>query len=509
MSLNVILRSVLSNWTGYFIATIVVFFLSPFTVHRLGDTAYGVWTLIISLTGYFGILDFGIRSTVGRYVARYIALNDPDNVNRSVSSAFAMLAGSGLLAACGAAILTLVLDRFQVDSALQRDARIALLIGGVNVALSMPLGVFSGVLVALDRFDILNGVNVAGWLIRAALIVFFLNAGKGLIAMALITVSVAFAEYAAMWICARRLYPALRVAPRWVTFAGCKELLTFSVYRLIWILASQLIYYTDSVVIGLWLNAAAITYFTIAASLITYGRNIVMRLTDAFGPSATRLDAHGDAAGMQRLLVTGTKTSLLVGLPLCVGYLFLGGQFIELWMGSSYSTSAMLLAALTVAQLFGISQYIATTILTAMARHQILAWLALGSGVANVLLSIVLVQRFGLMGVAWGTVIPEIICTGIIVPAFTLSVVRVPIGTYLVEGYLKPLIAAAPAAVLAWLLASAVRTPSWMLFVMEVAAVCAAFAVTSALVCFSSAQRTAVLQKIRTVLHPEAVADEA
>ena len=75
-----VLRNIFSNWTGYFVTVVVGFFLAPFVLHHLGNTGYGVWTLVLSLTGYFGLLDLGIRSSVGRFVARYVALADEDQV---------------------------------------------------------------------------------------------------------------------------------------------------------------------------------------------------------------------------------------------------------------------------------------------------------------------------------------------------------------------------------------------------------------------------------------------
>jgi Na+-driven multidrug efflux pump len=46
------------------------------------------------------------------------------------------------------------------------------------------------------------------------------------------------------------------------------------------------------------------------------------------------------------------------------------------------------------------------TLLKATGQHRLLAWVNLGTGVVNVALSVLLIRRFGLTGVAWGTLIP-------------------------------------------------------------------------------------------------------
>src|SRR6185369_11283209 len=119
---------------------------------------------------------------------------------------------------------------------------------------------------------------------------------------------------------------------------------------------NQLIFYTDSLVIGFFIGAGAITRYAIAGSLINYSRNIVSLATDTLFPSAVRMDARQDLAGLQRLLVVGTRISLFLALPLCLGLFFLGKQFIALWMGKEYASSALILMILTIPQIGSMSQ---------------------------------------------------------------------------------------------------------------------------------------------------------
>src|SRR5690348_15313973 len=110
-----VVRNIFSSWGGYAVTLFVGFWLAPFVLHHLGKEGYGIWTLVISLTGYFGILDLGLRSSVGRFVARYMVLNDPENVNRTISTSLVMLSGAGLLALLATAVLIFNFTIFKVD----------------------------------------------------------------------------------------------------------------------------------------------------------------------------------------------------------------------------------------------------------------------------------------------------------------------------------------------------------------------------------------------------------
>lgn len=59
--LNELVKNIGSNWIAFATSILTAFFLSPFIVHHLGDIAYGVWTLVISLISLLGLLDLGMR----------------------------------------------------------------------------------------------------------------------------------------------------------------------------------------------------------------------------------------------------------------------------------------------------------------------------------------------------------------------------------------------------------------------------------------------------------------
>lgn len=501
MRWRVIFRNIFSNWASYIVTAIIGFLLSPFILHSLKASGYGLWTLVLSLTGYFGLLDLGIRSSVGRFVSRYMALKDDEKTNRTVSAAFAILCAASLLAIIGTLIVALFFFKYlHVDPEYQADGRVALLITGATIACALPFGVFSSVLVALERFDILSGVTIVSEVLRAGLIVFFLKAGHGLTTVALIAMFCSITQYSAMAIAAKRQYPALRVNLKLVDRDSVKELFGFGIYRFVWIVANQLIFYSDSIVIGVFLSTSAITTYAIAGSLVNYGRTVMQLVTDPFYPAASRMDAQSDTAGLRNLLISGTRLSLLVSLPLCAGLLFLGKQFITLWMGAAYAGSAFYLVILTIPQITGMTQYMSALVLAGMAKHRMLAYLMLMEGAANLLLSVILIRKIGLVGVAWGTVIPDLICTAIVIPLYTLSKVGLSLREYLVRSFLRPLLCVVPGAALAYAFSVSVKTISWALFGGEVALICASVALMAYLFCLESSQRAMVHQRLRRIM---------
>src|SRR5258708_33318032 len=82
-----IFKNVSSGWVALATNILVGVFLSPYILHRLGDASFGIWVLIFSLTGYYGLFDLGIRSSIIRYVSKYTATGDREKLTQFVNTA--------------------------------------------------------------------------------------------------------------------------------------------------------------------------------------------------------------------------------------------------------------------------------------------------------------------------------------------------------------------------------------------------------------------------------------
>src|SRR5262245_29023210 len=105
-----LLVGAVTNWLAFAATLVVGFFLTPYVVRRLGDGPYGVWAFVESLIAYFTLFDLGIAACVVRFVARFHATGDRDDLNRLVSTCLALFLGLGLvLLPVGASLLPMLL----------------------------------------------------------------------------------------------------------------------------------------------------------------------------------------------------------------------------------------------------------------------------------------------------------------------------------------------------------------------------------------------------------------
>jgi O-antigen/teichoic acid export membrane protein len=467
------ITNVLSNWGGFVFTAAVNFVLSPLIVHSLGDESYGIWILLGSLVGYLGLLDLGVRGAVTRYVAKFHAQKDHLEATRIASSALVVFLLVGLVAAAAAGVLSIFVAKFfQIPPELVNAARIVLILGGINMAVSMVSGVYGGIVAGLQRFDRINAVEVSIGAIRALAILLALNAGQGLVTLAVIQLSMSGLRGLASYWISRRLYPEMRVV-----FGECRRshlgvIFSFSVSVLLLQASGMLILFTDSVVIGAFLPLGMVTYFAIAANLTEYARAPISGISQTLTPSASALEIENSSGELQRLLLVGARIATLIVFPIVLTFMLRGRSFIGLWMGADYATpSGDVLWILSLALLFAVGYQIVVATMMGISRHQGLVPAFIIEAVCNIVLSVIWLQSYGIIGVAWGTTVPRLIASLLFAPWYVHRVLGTPIPTFWLTVWVRPAAAMMPFALGSWLVEQWWPADNLILYFAEVAAV--------------------------------------
>jgi O-antigen/teichoic acid export membrane protein len=443
-------KNVTSTWLGLGVHAAVGFFLSPFILHRLGDEAFSLWVLVFALTGYFGLLDLGIRSSIVRYTAKFIAANDTEQLSRylSTSLAFYSLVAVAvvLMTTVGFFYLNLL---FRVPASSLGSARILFLLAGASVALTFPLSVFAAVLEGLQKFAWLQLSQIGITLFRAVLIIAALTNGGGLLAIGTITVAMNLLSYLIFTVLAIRALP-VRLSIGDVEWTAFRAMVSYGVFALAVLAAERLRFQSDAMVIGAFLSSSAVTLFSIGSRLVDYSSYAVKSMTQIFTPMSSHFHEAGDMVRLQRIFIVGNRACAFIMFPLCITLVILGRPIIESWVGARYLASYSVLVLLVVPRSLYLAQSTSIKILVGMSHHRVLASVLLLEGGVNLLFSVLLVRRFGIVGVALGTAIP-LTCTSVLfLPRHLCRLLGLPLGTFLRRAYRLPLALCAPLAAVLW-----------------------------------------------------------
>jgi len=503
-----VLWSTVANWTAFAVAAVVSFLLSPFIVHRLGNSAYGTWVLLGSFVGYLGLLDLGVRGAVTRYVANQHAAGDHQSTSATVVAALRLFAGVALVTLVIAGLVALLLDDlFRIPPDLLHEARIVVLLSGGAVASSLVGGVFAGIIVGLHRFDVDSAVEIAITLLRAAAVVVALQAGYGLVALGVIQFTVSVLRGGLAFILARHLYPELSLGGVGPTGHATRQLLSFSLFSSLIQLSGMIIYYTDSIVIAAFLPIGFVTYYAIAASLTDYARQVVAAISRVVQPRTSAALATGGIEAVRAVVLSVGPTATLVTVPMAITFLLRGKRFLDLWMGPAYGplTDQVLLVLAFPVWLAG-GRLVAAAAVMGINRHQLLAIAIATEAVANLGLSVLLIKPLGLVGVALGMAIPSTIVNLVFLPRYLERHVRIPSLEFVTRVWVWPSVACAAFGVATYAVERWMGADSLLKFFLQVAALLPLVFVGAVLLVFPPVERQRLAARAKrrfaALVHP-------
>lgn len=412
-------------------AAIASFFLMPFIVHHLGDRVYGFWSLAAAFIGYYSVLDFGLSSAVSQYLSLAIGRNDPDECRAIFNTALRInfvLGGIAVLVTAALVGATPWFSNNAVDAHIFRSV-IAIL--GINAAIGFPVRVYGGTLYTGFRFDIQSWLQLLGLTLRTGLAVGVILAGDGLLALAWVTLISTLPVAALQIWFARREASWARIETKSVELKVAKSLSSYSVYTFLTYLADMLRFQIDPLVISGLIGLAAVTHYRVAGVFAQYYLQIIIVSIGMLQPLFARLHGTGDREGIEKVFFFGTKLSCCISIFVCFALIGWGKPFIARWMGSRYEDAYLPLVVLSLAVLLDVSQKPSIDLLYATFNHRFYTYLNWAEGVTNLAFSLILVRRFGITGVAMGTLIAALIVRLVVQPWWVCRVMQLHYAGYM------------------------------------------------------------------------------
>jgi O-antigen/teichoic acid export membrane protein len=408
-------------------------------VGHLGEADYGIYLFITAITGYFSIMDLGIGNSLVKFVAQYQTEEDKEKLNSVINTTFFIFLVIGLVGGILLFLIgTFLLDYLVVDSSeILPKARAIIYILGVFFIFSSAMASLRGVLAGLQRFDILAVIAFIMSLVNLSVVVIVLSMGYGIVELVLYTTCSGLLGFILMAFFIQRLLPNLTIGFSFVKKKMVKTLMDMSMSVFLLSVFVMVIYYTDRLVIGIFLDIALITFYQAAWKLYGIPTKIPEIGLQAVIPAASELEARDNLPALRRLFLRGTKYVLAMCLALAVPLIFLSKQILSVWMDPSYAQYYVVVQILTISLFFAFNNYVATQILIGMNKIKKFVRLYGIIAVSNLALSILLVKLgYGLTGVALGTTIPFVVFEFFFL-SHVFKVLNIKWGTYAKQVVLK------------------------------------------------------------------------
>ena len=147
-------------------------------------------------------------------------------------------------------------------------------------------------------------------------------------------------------------------------------------------------------------------------------------------PRFSSLDSLGNHREMRFLFRKALTTASILSFFGVAGAVVAVRPFVRLWVGPGFSGSAAPFWVLACGYAFAMAQNPGISAMYALKKHHYFARVSLVEALANVALSIALVGRLGIVGVAIGTTVPMLVVKIVIQPIYTAKILGISLRAY-------------------------------------------------------------------------------
>lgn len=401
-------KGALLTYLNIFLTNIIGVVLTPFIIRSLGDSEYGLYTLIGSFVIYLSLMDMGLNNTIVRFVAKYRLQNNKVAEQEFLSTTMIVYFGISFVL-----VLIGILLFFNIDSIFDKSlteveihkAKIMFVILVFNLSFSLPGGAFQAICNAYEHFVFPRVVTIVKYLLRAVSIVAILSLGSKAIGLVILETVLSLIT---IIVTAIYVYQKLniRISLKTHNFSLVKEIFNYSFWVFLFGIVAKFQWNAGQVVLGMNTNTVTVAIFGVGIMLGGYYGAFASAINGLLIPKATKMVLdNSDGNTLTEAMIRIGRINFYILAFILSGFYLFGQQFILLWVGKTYSNSwlvallVMLVVTLPLIQVFG------NSVLEAKRKNKFKSIVSLISVGAAVAIGYNLTFVYGMYGIIFPLVI--------------------------------------------------------------------------------------------------------
>lgn len=387
------------SYIGLGINILIGLIYTPWMIHSIGQDNYGLYTLAMSIISLF-VFDFGLSSAVTRYIAKYLAEGKPTKANDCLGLAYRLYLFIDLIL-----FLVLVSVYFfipQIYESLSSDEiqkfKIVYIIASVFSILSFPFIPLNGILNASEKFIQLKLCELANKLIIVFSMSICLIMGYGLYALVLVNACSGLIMIILKIICVNK-FTAIRVNFHYNNSEEKKELLKFSGWTTVISVSQRMIFNLAPSILGIMSGSSSIAIVGVAITIEGYIFAFANGINGLFLPRVSRI-LTTDRNLILPLMVKVGRIELMIISTMVIIFLCVGREFIQLWVGKSFSTAYICALLFILPSIIQMPQEIASTAIVAANKVKHQAYVFILMALTNLALAFIFTKLWGVIGLS-------------------------------------------------------------------------------------------------------------
>lgn len=385
------------------ITMVIALLYTPIMLRYLGQSEYGLYSLIASVIGYLSILDLGLGNAIIRYISRNRAFGDRIEESKLNGMFMILYILIGFLTLIIGTIIYSNLDSILGDSLSSSElhkAKVMTIFLVLNFSLSFPLSIFSSVMQAYEKFTIAKIIFIIRLVLFPCISLPFLLNGFGAVTLVAITtlinlLSLIFNVY----YCFKFLNISFSYKDFNYKLIG--EILGYSFFIFLTVIVDKIYWNTQQIVLGIVSGTIAVAIYALAMQFINLFILFSTSVSGLFLPRVSIMVANNATENdlTKMMIKFGRLQLIILGYMVSSFYLF-GQPFINYWAGNNYKEAYYIILLIIVPLTIPLIQNIGISILQAKNMHGFRAIILIIIATLNIIFSIPLAKNYSGIGSA-------------------------------------------------------------------------------------------------------------
>lgn len=391
------------NYVVIILNMLVGLLYTPYMLRMMGQSEYGLYSLVASVISYLTVLDLGLGNAIVRYTAKFRAEGKTTEqyemfgmflVLYIVIGVIAFLAGLGLYfnvdTLFGATMTVEELDK----------ARVMMLFLIFNLAVTFPMSIFGSIITAYERFVFPKVVNIVRVILNTVIMICLLEMGYKAVAMVILqTIFNLLTLIINFFYCKYKLQ--IKIFFRNFQWGFLKEVAVYSFWIFLNVIMDRIYWSTGQFVLGAFVGTAAVAVFAVAIQLEHIYMQFSTAIAGVFLPKVTGMVARNDnRKEISDLFIRTGRIQYIVIALILTGFIVFGRDFINLWAGAEYDSAYLITLLFFVSLSIPLIQNLGITILQARNQMKFRSLLYIVIAALSLVAQIVLAKKYGGLGCA-------------------------------------------------------------------------------------------------------------
>lgn len=418
------------SYISIFLSTLVQLLYTPLLIRMMGQSEYGLYSLVSSVIGYISVLDLGFGNAIVVYTSKYREQGKYNEEKKLLGMFKIIFIILGIIAGIMGILLYFLSPNMFGNTMNSRELykiKVMMLILAFNLFITFAFNIYSAIITSYEKFVFQKTLAILNTLLKPLIMVPLLFLGFKSITMSVVitvvNIAICISNYT---YCKKRLN--IKIKYNGFDKKIFKIIFGYSIFIFLGNIVDKVNWSVDQFILGVVCGTTAVSVYSVSSSITILFINLSTAISNVFLPKISKMTAKEiDKTKLTNEMIKVGRLQNYVIFLAVTGLILFGKEFIIWWVGKEYIKSYYITLILVIPVCFPLIQNLGLSIMQALNKYKFKSISTFVMSIINTIISFFLAKEYGPIGAAIGTAGALILCNIIIINIYYAKVIKLNI----------------------------------------------------------------------------------